>query len=110
MTPKYDAIATIIATSHAGAMVFLWYPTPNCLRDPSALYINAGLLTMMIAYTMAKIAAAIVVMCLRAKARFMLLYVNDTKISSQSRGRSVKHACTADSFQYGLFIALTDVR
>jgi len=42
-TSKYERIAMIIATSHAGTTVFRWNPMPNWRKLPSSLYMNRGL-------------------------------------------------------------------
>ena len=42
-TSKYERIATMIATSHAGTTVFRLNPMPNWRKLPSSLYMTRGL-------------------------------------------------------------------
>ena len=42
-TSKYERIAMIIATSHAGITVFRLNPMPNWRKLPSSLYMTRGL-------------------------------------------------------------------
>ena len=48
-TIKYERIARIIATSHAGTTVFRRNPIPNWRKLPSSLYMNRGFNVWMVA-------------------------------------------------------------
>jgi len=74
-TSKYERIAMIIATSHAGTTVFRWNPMPNWRKLPSSLYMNRGLKACTAANAAKNTRMENVVMCCLMKNCIGLLWI-----------------------------------